>query len=624
MRSHDNKNTGFPVILSSCTPEPSHMEHHQSKKKSFLVLLILCIFTTIIYSGMLKYPILSNDDIDFFTKYPEILNLSWKSIRQYFSSYHVTLYQPITVLSFALNYHFTGISPVPLHLVNLIFHLINIILVFILFNTLFKKPTLALLISFLFAVHPMNVEAVTWVSARSSTMYACFYLLSLIFYVKYITGKLQIHILFISFFFFILSLFCKVQAVTLPLLLLLIDYFSDRKKIKVLFLEKLPFIILSLVFIIIAFRNSETLTFFTHTKLKSFTGFDLIFLNGRSLFFYLQKFLIPVDLSAVYVFPVKSNFWLPVEYYIYTLLVIILCLVVFKFRRNKKLVLGLGIFLITISINLPLISLRSVIFADRYAYFPYLGLLFVLATFYQSFVEKYIKTNKKVIYSLTIFILIYGLFLSYETWERNKKWENDMTLATDIIRKNPAVPFIAKIYRKRGNYFANHHMIQKSVIDYSKAIELDPDDIDSYIYRAYSYLKLNKLREALPDLNKGIEYNPNASVLYANRAMVKLNIGDRIGARSDCNKCLSLDSTNAEAYNFRAILKFQSGDFLGAQQELRAAIRFNNQYAEAYKNLGTVLFQLDTFNQACYYWGIAARFGDRQAAQFLKKNCLSK
>ena len=84
------KNTGFPVKSPSCISEPSHMEHHLSKKKSFLVLLILCIFTTIIYSGMLKYPLLSNDDIDFFTKYPEILNLSWKSIVKYFSSYHVT------------------------------------------------------------------------------------------------------------------------------------------------------------------------------------------------------------------------------------------------------------------------------------------------------------------------------------------------------------------------------------------------------------------------------------------------------------------------------------------------------------------------------------------------------
>jgi tetratricopeptide (TPR) repeat protein len=405
---------------------------------------------------------------------------------------------------------------------------------------------------------------------------------------------------------------------------MLIDYFSNRKRINLLIFEKLPFAILSVVFTLIAFKNSETFTYFTHSKLQSYTSFDLIFLNGRAIFFYLQKFLVPVNLSAIYVFPLKSNNWLPCEYYIYTSLVVILSFIIWRGRKNKKLIFGIGIFLLTLSINLPLVSLRSVIFADRYAYLPFFGLFFLLATFYQSFTEKYFYTHRKYIYSLTIFILIYGLFLSFETWEVNKKWENDMTLTTDIIQKNPAVPLIAKIYRKRGNYFSAHQMIQESINDYSKAIEINPDDIDSYVHRAFSYLKLNKLIEALPDLDKGIENKPNSSILYANRAMVKLNLGDKIGSLADCNKCLSLDSMNAEVYNCRAILKFQSGDLPGALLELRSAIRVNDHYAEAYKNLGIVLFQMDNVSQACYYWRIAAQLGDRQATQFLKRTSLPK
>lgn len=600
------------------------MEHYLSKKKSFLVLLILCIFTTIIYSGMLNYPVLIKDDVDYFTLYPEVLNLSWKSIYQYFSSYYVLMYQPIPVLTFALNYHFTGTSPLPLHSVNLFFHLLNIILVFILFNKIFKTQIPALLISCFFAVHPMNVESITWISARSSTMYACFYLLSLIFYLKYIRGRLQIQFLFISFLFFILSLLCKVQAITLPLVLLLLDYYFVRKKTKQLFFEKLPFLLLSVICTIIAFRDPKTLAYFTHVNLKEFSGFDQLFLNGRTIFFYLQKFLLPVNLSAIYAFPVKSNSWLPFCYYPYTLAVIILFAFVFKFRKNKDLILGAGIFLCTLMINLPLSSVRNVIYTDRYAYFPYLGLLIILATFYQSLIEKELKNHSMYVYGITFIILIYGLFFSYETVKRNKIWSSDLSLTTDIIQKNPPVPSISKIYRIRGEYYAKHQMIQESIVDYDKAIELNEDDIDSYIYRAYSLIKLNKLREALPDLDKGIENKPNSSILYANRAMVKLNIGDRKGAWSDCNKCLSLDSANAEAYNFRAVLKFQSGDLSGALQELRAAIRFNNRYAEAYKNLGIVLFRLNDPGQACNYWGIAARLGDRQAVQFLKKHCLSK
>jgi len=405
---------------------------------------------------------------------------------------------------------------------------------------------------------------------------------------------------------------------------LLLDYFSDRKKIKLLLLEKIPFFIMSLVFTIIAFSNSETLNFVTKGKIHSFTFFDLIFLNGRALFFYLQHVLVPVNLSAVYVFPVKGTFWLPFEYYFYTILVILLFIVVYKFRRKKELVLGAGLFLLAISVNLPLISSRSIIFADRYAYFPFLGLFCTIAAFYQSCIEKYTGTNRKYINLLTIVILLFGLVLSFGTWKRNKVWADDRTLATDIIQKNPSVPFIAKIYRKRGDYFSKHQMLQESIYDYSKAIELDPADIDSYIYRAYSYLKLNKQNEALPDLNKGIEFKPQASVLYANRAMIELNIGDMAGCWADCNRCLSLDSSNAEVYNYRAIIKFRSGDLPGAQRELKSAIRYNNHYAEAYKNLGTISFQLNDLNKAYQYWEMAAALGDRQAAEFLKKNSVSR
>ena len=600
------------------------MEINLSKKWNILILAVICLLTAFLYSGTLNYGILTNDDTDFFTKYPEILNLSWNNILLYFSSYHVTLYQPLTVLTFAINYSFSGTSPIALHAVNILFHLLNVILVFIFFNTLLKKSVPALLIAFLFAIHPINVEAITWISARSSVMYACFYLLALIFYLKYISEQEKISTLFLVFFFFLLSLFCKVQAVTLPLVLLLIDYYSPRKKIKFLLLEKLPFFILSVLFIIIAFGNTETSTFLAHSKVKAFSNTDLLFLNGRTLFFYLQKFILPLNLSAVYVFPIKITSWLPVEYYIFTGLILLLGVVIFKYRKNKNVILGTGLFLLLLSINLPLISVRSIIYADRYAYFPFLGLMFLVAYGIGWFFEKYRQKKQILIYGLFLLIIIFGTFLSYETWKQNKKWENDLTLTTDIIRNNPPVPMLAKIYRKRGNYLVKHQMIRESIQDYSTAIELNPDDIDSYIFRAYSFLKLNEFREALPDLNKAIESRPGESVFYANRAMAELNTGNNLSALSDCNKCLSIDSTNAEAYNFRAIIKSQTGDLQGAEKELLSAIRFNNQYPEAYKNLGIILFRMNNPDQACHYWGIAAQLGDHQAQQLLKQNCLRK
>jgi Flp pilus assembly protein TadD len=615
------QNNGFPVKDSFFVSDPFHMENHLPGKKIFFALAGICFLTSLLYSGMLKYPVLSNDDAVFFTKYPEILNLSWNSLGQYFSSYHVSLYQPLTVLTFAINYHFSGTSPLPLHLVNLLFHLVNILLVFVLFKSLLKEAVPALLVAFLFAVHPMNVEAVTWISARSSTMYTCFYLLSLIFYLKYHDGRPKPHLLLLALLFFLFSLFCKVQAVTLPLVLLLFDYFSGRRNIRQLLFEKVPFVILSIVFIIVAFRNPETSTFYAHSKLQAYTASDLIFLNGRAIFFYLQKFLLPVNLSAVYVFPAKTGSWLPAEYYMYTFFVLLLCVVLYKYRKNREVIFGAGIFLFTLSVNLPLISVRSVIFADRYAYFPFLGLLFILASRFQHFRELPVPVKGKTFYGLLLALAVFGFFFSLETWEANKKWENDMTLATNIIDKNPPVRFIAKIYRKRGNYLEKQQKAEESVADYSKALELDPEDIYARIARARVLIKLNRPGEALPDLDKAIERLPETGALYSERAMLRLNTGDKTGAWQDCSKCLSLDSANAEAYNFRAVILFESGDLRQAEKELRSAIRYNNRYAEAYKNLGTVFFQMQDQIQACRYWEIAARLGNRQAARLVRSKC---
>lgn len=597
------------------------MEQYLSEKKSSLIFTLLCILTILLYTGMLNYPILTNDDTDFFTKYPEILSLSWKNTIGYFFSYHVGLYQPLTVLTFALNYHFSGTTPFPLHLVNLVFHLANVLLVFLLFKKLFHKPAVALIISFLFAVHPMNVEAITWVSARSSVMYTSFYLLSVLFYLKYISTKPTLLHLLLSCLFFILSLFCKVQAVTLPFILVLMNYFTGRKINRKGLIEMLPFVMLSVLFVVIAFRNTLTFRLYTHSHLGSFTIIDQIFLNGRALFFYLQKFILPIDLSAVYAFPVKTNGWLPVEYYLSTLFFIIFFLAVVRFRKIKYVVFGAGIFLFSVSINLPINSLRSVVYADRYAYFPYLGLAVIVGCAFQAILDNDFRNKNLAIRFITVCFILFGLFISYQTWERNKKWENDLTLTTDIIEKNPPVSFIAKIYRKRANYLAKHGLVAESVTDYAKAIGLDPDDTYAYIGRAYAFIRLNRFNEALPDLDKSIENNPGRSILYANRAMVRLNTGDEQGAWSDCNSCLQLDSTNAEAYNYKAIVKYRLSDFQGAQKELFKAIRFNSQYAEAYKNLGIVLFRMDDREQACRYWSMASRLGDRQAAQYLKTNC---
>ena len=128
----------------------------------FLAAILVLVFC--IYSNSLRNGILTFDDNEYFTKYPEVLHLSWKSICTYFTHYYVIMYQPLPVLSFALHYYFSAFNTFPIHLVNLLFHLANVLLVYRFIKLLTRNQTTAILIALLFGIHPMNVEAISWIS----------------------------------------------------------------------------------------------------------------------------------------------------------------------------------------------------------------------------------------------------------------------------------------------------------------------------------------------------------------------------------------------------------------------------------------------------------------------------
>ncbi len=205
-------------------------EKPTAQKKSYNLLLIgIMLVTAFLYSNCLHNDILNFDDIEYFNMYPEVVQLSWLSIKKIFTSYYLIMYQPLPVLTFAINFYFTGLDPFPLHLLNICFHIANIALVYYFIKQLSEKTTTATIVAVLFAIHPMSVEAVSWISARSSSMYTFFYVLALISYVQYHKSNFAVKHLLLSALFFILSLFTKAQAVTLPVLLLAIDYYYARK-----------------------------------------------------------------------------------------------------------------------------------------------------------------------------------------------------------------------------------------------------------------------------------------------------------------------------------------------------------------------------------------------------------
>jgi len=580
-----------------------------------VILMFILFLTTVLYSASLHYSILSFDDVDYFFNYPDILHLSPNAIRGYFSGYYLLMYQPLPVLSFAINYATTGLNTLPMHLVNLGFHLLNIILVYQLFRKLLRNNNLSLMISLVFAIHPVNIEAVTWISARSTGMYAFFYLSALICYLQYLeTGNKKRYLIF-TLVFFLLSLFSKVQAVTLPVVLILLDYFYHRKHVfqgKII-LEKIPFFLLSILFGYIAISNPETTANMLNGKLTTYSVPDVVFLFCYSIILYLFKFLVPVSLCAIYSYPLKTADHFPWILYFSPLILVIIAWLSWRLRKNRYFIFGAALFLVTIFVNLPIFSVRQVLIAERYAYFPFLGLIFILCLLFKEDISTLPKLQGNLKLVLSLLFIFYTGFIFTLSVERIKVWKDDYSLMSDILEKNPPSHYISKYYRKRADFFYRHKKFEEAIGDYAHAVTLNRSDDQSYVYRAYAYLKLGKFGEAKTDLDSAISINPHPAIWYANRALAEYNLHDARAALRDCNFCLSLDPTVPDAYHIRALVDFGENDFLACSRDLDLAIKYKPDFAEALLNRGMLYMRLGDTRKAFRDIAQAARLGNPRA-----------
>ncbi|MEP7170481.1 MAG: hypothetical protein ABI855_14020, partial [Bacteroidota bacterium] len=442
------KNQAVKEIQSRKNTETAKKQKAVLSPNYFLAgILIIVAF---LYSNALHGDILTFDDNEYFSNYPEVTHLAWKNVKEFFTHYYVIMYQPLPVLSFASNYHFSGMNTFPLHVINLFFHLANIILVFQFIKLISGNNSIALIVAMLFGIHPMNVEAVSWISARSSSMYTFFYLFALIYYLKFIKNG-QLKDIIITGVFFIFSLFSKAQAVTLPIVLLLLDYYFDRKLLskKVIF-EKIPFFVLSILFGMITLLDKSTMKNITEGMMISYSTLDIFFMVCYSFVFYLCKFILPVSLCSIYVYPLKNGLLLPWEYYASAAVILLFLFTIYRWRKNKKVIFCIGLFFVTIAINIQIIPSRLFIVADRYAYFPYIGLYLLPMILIQNLKkEKIYFFNKNYPYLISM-LIIYCTFFSYVVVKRNSIWQNDIVLLSDIISKNPPAAYISRAYGNRG------------------------------------------------------------------------------------------------------------------------------------------------------------------------------
>ena len=221
------------------------------------ITLCLCLILLIVFGAFL--PSLKNgfvnwdDDCYVLNSSSISSSISASNLKSIFTSFSVGHYQPLTILSYAFDYQLFKLNPYYYHLTNLILHLLNSLLVFYLIYLLSGNIGVSFITAILFGIHPLHVESVAWISERKDVLYSFFFLLSCIIYLYYLTKERNSKYYLLSLFLFLCSLLSKSMAVTLPLLLLLMDYYLKRKPNKELLLDKIPYFFLTAISCIIVF-----------------------------------------------------------------------------------------------------------------------------------------------------------------------------------------------------------------------------------------------------------------------------------------------------------------------------------------------------------------------------------
>lgn len=344
-----------------------------------LMCLLLVIVTLAVYMQVANHPFFYMDDALYITLNTHVNNgISGQNIVWAFTSVDEANWHPLTWLSHMTDVQLYGLNPRGHHLTNVFFHTVSALILFMLLLRLTGAQWQSLFVAALFALHPLHVESVAWVAERKDVLSAFFGFLSLLFYSEYVARQRSLLYL-LALFFFLLGLMSKPMLVTLPAIMLLIDFWPLNRfhagKIAILIKEKTPFILCSLcsgLVTIYAQYNAGAVR-----KLWEFP-FRLRFENALVAYVkYICKTFWPIDLANFYPFPFYIPTWQIVSSVIALLLLSVIA--IRTTRHHPYFTVGWFWFLITLIPVIGLIQVGVQSMADRYSYIPIVGLFIIVA-----------------------------------------------------------------------------------------------------------------------------------------------------------------------------------------------------------------------------------------------------
>jgi tetratricopeptide (TPR) repeat protein len=565
----------------------------------FLVLVVTCAaFYPSLDNGFIHW-----DDKPHLLENPTVMTLDGPHLIRHFTSTVNNTYIPLTTLSFALEYSLVGANPFVYHLDNLLLHLTVVALVFWLGGLWGLSLPGRMLAALLFGIHPMHVESVVWVTERKDVLYAVFYLLAVVNYCRYLQhNKRKAYWLAVVCGF--LSILAKPMAISLPLILLICDWFLQRQGNRNAFLDKWPFVLIA------GGVGLITLSLHARVSLQDFWQGMHIFVWSAT--FYVKKFFIPDFFTPLYDWPLPVSLNNPVYQTAYGL-VLMYAGLLFLLRRNRLFVLATAYYLAS-SFFLFRFDLADVnVVADRFMYLPSLGYCYFIGETLCRWVN---KTG-----SLRLFkaMLVTALFVGFgfKTFAQVDIWQDSLRLWNYTLRYNPrsihAYLYRAESYNALGQY-------DLAIEDCNRVLYADPHNFLAYYTRAMSFSQKGEVFNALKDFEIAQAINPVFQDIYLNRGVLFLMTSNWKDAIADFSEVLAAQPFHFRALNYRATAYSFLGESTLALKDFDAAVKIYPRFKDVYVNRGTFWAIQQKYDLAIADFTRAIALDPKDPALFLNRS----
>jgi protein O-mannosyl-transferase len=637
------KNKTTQAAHSTAASKSSENQANNSNAPAFVsekLLLAGCLVLTFaVYANTFSAGFVNWDDHGYLWLNPMVNPIGSMDLGQIFTGHTHGNYSPLVVLTFCLEHSFDTIvkpgqmvvenfQPFLYHFDNVLLHVATTALAFFFFRALGVRGWGLALGTALFGIHPMRSESVAWVTERKDVLYGLFYIAALLTYWKYVTEQKSKFYAF-TMILGLLSLFAKIQAVSLPLSMLAMDWLAGRdlKSMKV-WLEKLPFFALSLVFGLVGIH------FLNEAEGFKDTGYSMVerfFFATASLWNYLYKVPVPLGLSAYYPYPKSGS--LPALYYASPVALAAIGWWVWgSLKHGKTLAFGFLFFLVNIVFVLQFKGAGKAFMSDRFTYIPYLGLFFVLAKTYSDIETGRIRSGLKSIlpYLAAGFLGLCAVL----TLIQNSTWKSSVNLWENASAQNPNDPLS---WSNLGLAQDDLKEYEKAAKAYEQSLKVDPVYFDATFNLAVAFNKLKRYDDAAKMFGRAMELKPDYADSWYARGQVYLLKGDFPKAIADFEKFATMDSKEPKdkiqsslgmaytgagqndralaAYDLALKIKpdpeyhFRKGNALAAMGKMQEAIACYDaslalapDYVEAVNNKGNAYASMGKFADALTYF----------------------